>query len=528
MAVLTKEFGAWNTAGEAPADIGVSGLTISSGDTSGHWQVTDSGGRALLSVSALGAGNLVSSYALGLSNGDTVNVTVTPNARVYDDLTDLGSAGESVGLAYGDQLIIRAGTYTTGFEITRTGYPAGSVVDPNVAEVTGGDGITRLSGQDFAGCNYVKIRPAAGDDVIVEDTCRFNDNGGFWVQNLTFRNIRLTENTGTPSGGGTILNTGSPGRIIYQGNRFICTDFDTIPANTPNRHLYASVGINYKSASSGCIHTYIADNYFENVYSSFRFTGAEEPLAIFGNVTDGTFADMFQNSGVPDNTICAWNELINYFKTTNSGHIDAWQHRETSAVTGTRLIGNRLGQGKLAEHATGSGNGVLVEGGGTVTDFRAYGNIIALRSNNNIGIALNDSTGEDIRFNTIVNWEDHTVNLMITGGAGTKNVTNNIGGDNTEVDAITGDYAATFIDPQTGSNQTRPLEAQYGIKPGSPAYIAGHGPQAASFNYSARVYSLTGADTSAEPDYDNGLGQLPAPPAVLPANRQVTFAVTVG
>lgn len=512
MATLTVEFGDENTQGEAPADIGAAGITISSGDPSGHWQVADSGGRTLLSVSATGEGNLGSSYTLTLSNADTVNLTVTASARVYDDMADLEAAGESSGLAFGDSLLIRGGTYGVAFDINRSavGEPNGTAANPSVSQVTT-DNITRLDGYDFDGCNYVKVRPALGETVTFSGvTCRVRYNGGFWFQGLRFEKILTSEGTG--SGGAMFYCQESPSKIIWQNCQFVGTPHATVAANTSNRHLYASPAINMKDADGGSSHIYVADNTFSDVYHSFKAISLNEPCAVFGNSTNGCYGDHVQISGVPDDFLFAWNKVVNFWKTDSGGHVDYFQCTKTSAVDGIAFIGNRLAQGTQAQHTTGAGNGILSEGdGGSTTGLTAYGNLFVLKANT-IGIKLNDDTGADVRFNTCVSVEGHTSEASILGATGaTDNVTGNLTGDNSLVLGASSTYSDIFVDPQTGASMSADIEDQYFLKSSYAGYSSGHGPEGASFNYAARAYSLTGADTSGEPEYDNGVGGAATP-----------------
>jgi hypothetical protein len=117
-------FGALTLAGAGAVAVGAAGVTISSGNSSGHWQLTTASGHVYLSPSSSGdtADLNAGPYALVLSSGLTVTVTVVAGAHSVATPADMAALttldGKTVEMqpgqyAYADTMLPGAATVAT-------------------------------------------------------------------------------------------------------------------------------------------------------------------------------------------------------------------------------------------------------------------------------------------------------------------------------------------------------------------------------------------------------------------------------
>lgn len=167
---IQYEFGADTPAGSAGLDVGASGLTISSGTNSNHWQAANSGGRTIISASATGvSAGLSSSYSLVMSNGSRVAINVTANATSVDTGAKLKTKLQS-GIPYGYQILLDSDLPTSDFDTDHIGtmesitpvISGGTWIAPTDYVAADPSSNWKYSrGVDLNTGNYICVRPPA-------------------------------------------------------------------------------------------------------------------------------------------------------------------------------------------------------------------------------------------------------------------------------------------------------------------------------------------------------------------------------
>lgn len=133
-------FGAKTLAGAGGWDMGVSAVTISSGNASGHWQVVNTGGRYYVAPSSTGVAASLGSgpYTLVMSDGTKLVLSIASNAasaRTTTEITALLNAWVTTPITATTDILLRDGAYTTFTFAQSMAYPV-RIIGPDTLTAT--------------------------------------------------------------------------------------------------------------------------------------------------------------------------------------------------------------------------------------------------------------------------------------------------------------------------------------------------------------------------------------------------------
>jgi parallel beta-helix repeat protein len=243
------------TVPDATADFGA--LTRSG---AGGFQIVDALGDPITGASDAGGGTATgynisaggiitptSNGAFSAQDGATINVTcdqgsttvtlnVIANAYSVRDITQLQTVAELSGLALGDQILLRPGSYNSanaGVRITRTAAPTGTWNGSNWVQIKPHDGaVAKLHRLEFYGTNVNEQYFEISDLVLVPD--RFDANGNaaviasvngagyIWIHDTTSEAPTYSETDTGDLAGYFRCNSSSPvGNIIIENNTWV-------------------------------------------------------------------------------------------------------------------------------------------------------------------------------------------------------------------------------------------------------------------------------------------------------------------
>lgn len=423
--INTFEFGVDTVAGNAPVDVGPAGTTISSGDASGHWQVNDVAGRAMLSPSVTGAGAQLSGspYSLSLSSGLGITVTAIANAETIDSHAELANRIES-GCAYGYTFFLReGGDYATTVEARPTSPPTGTFTPPSNRAIY-------HQGRDLDTGNYVRVRAHTGETPVITSRTEINPSNN---SPGTFP-IRFTGITWRVYDSGNTSQT-IVGMCETHGAPNMAWDNCTFEARDHSAGMYerrVGIQLRNRSGESGG-NSIIQDCMFRYVAQAISFISAStEDACIVGNVIDGSYGDGIKIGSSPRIRLC-WNFIINKKHFDDGTHVDFVQSSGGGGadVTDLWVVGNVFARGEGSAGDV-SGQGLFFD---DLVDPYIWdapvvvGNRILIDVQNGIffggdGRATNITDGAIIRNNTVLLDTAQTVGngpkiTIVNGGVNT-------------------------------------------------------------------------------------------------------------
>lgn len=215
-------FGAKTKSGQGGYDVGVSAVTISSGNASGHWQVVLSGSRYLVTPTTTGdtADLNAGPYTLVMSDGTKLAIYIAANAYSVRTHTELKNLIQAAGLAYGDTIYLReTGDYSATVTITPA-VPSGTWTAPLDYLAADPTAYWKYTlGVNLATGNYIVIAPHPGEVVTLTSTTRFNPdangNGRFRLTGLNW----FVDDSTQPDGS-AIVN----GMVRFDGGKYWAVD----------------------------------------------------------------------------------------------------------------------------------------------------------------------------------------------------------------------------------------------------------------------------------------------------------------
>jgi hypothetical protein len=174
--VVSTSFGALTIAGAG--GIPVTGTSISSGDASGHWQI--SGGRISPSPAGDTANLNLGPYSLVLNDDQEVNITIAPDVYSVRDATELSAAVTAAA----SNKTIRLRAAATGIQVTLTTQTkTGLTITGEAGHSFDSISQTNCTGITWDGCNVVNDNSGGSDWAASTNAAVFADGGTFTFQN---------------------------------------------------------------------------------------------------------------------------------------------------------------------------------------------------------------------------------------------------------------------------------------------------------------------------------------------------------
>ena len=318
---FNKTFGNLTSAGYG--GVSVDGASITSGDTSGHWQIV--GG--VLSPSAAGATadlNL-GPYDLALDDETTYNISVVPDAYSVAPSTNESQLElTSEGASLGQSVLLRDGTYNS------------VLYDMRIRPATTPSGT-------FDGTNHVHIKPHSGETVNIYRLQFSNQLGGCRYFRVSGLNIKAKINSIFSAC--TILVDSD--NIIIEDNAF---SVDGATAETIS--TAANFSITDNTSTNGPSFCTIQNNTFTNVSGGVGLRG--EDNTILGNTIDGFYRDAFTISPPCARAVVSFNKGLNV-KTAYIAHtVTAITFGATTLVTVTDASGVSIADDFVLTVASGA------------------------------------------------------------------------------------------------------------------------------------------------------------------------------
>lgn len=398
-------FGVDTAAGNAPVDIGIAGITISSGDPSGHFQVADVGGRTMLSLSSAGdAANMSGSpYSLTLSTGATITVTGVANAITVDSTTEAEAILESSGTALGYTIYLReGGSYSSGVTIRPPCYSGGNYAGTWTAPTAGAN---FYDAPDLDSGNYVRVRAHTGETPLVTARWLIEGNGNSARIRFSGLSWKIVDgDLGTSTFLGMIQLNGADDIAVDN-----CTfRGESILGGHPVDHRRTGI-----SAVTGtCERLYIFDNRFEDVYEGIRSMVANPDMMVIGNVFQRTVNDGCHLNH-SDNVRFCWNLLLDKWRPDADGSHPDMLQVSGPGQTPTKnvwVIGNILVRG-AGKPGSACGQGIFIKLESTTTTNSqpvVVGNRVVNSFANGIWIGAQDRASPNksenayVRNNTVI------------------------------------------------------------------------------------------------------------------------------
>ena len=548
---VAQSFGALTRAG-AGGIAAPSGASAISGGTATGYSL--SGGY----VVPTSDGSATSGTMTFTGSTEEWTISVVANGWSVKNSTELETAAEHASLAYGDEILLRTGSYT-GKTIKRTVALVGTFTAPT--------DIDEFKGPDLDTANYVKIKAHTGASPLLE-WLEFDGatrpEGGFRVTGLNFERTAVTDVAGIDATA-MVYFAGSIGNCAVDNNTLTSTE--TLAEGTDQQRYN---GIYFSPGTYTGIK--IMDNDMQYCWMGI-VCGAAELIDndVIGNNVEYAWNDCYKFWGVQNQRV-NWNHLHNKWDVHESygGHGDFVQWSLTNYmnnIVGVDLIGNRIARGNGRGPTYIDGQGLFMDDlnqgtasalTNTIQGLRVWGNTILCTLVR--GISMSGTEDADIRCNTVMRdleKNDSNTSIILTpsdtsSGSGgtiafnvTKAVQNTLPGafemGNVLVDQTQLAYDAAFVDPESDSLVTD-VGAQYAILAGSAADLqtpkAGASPY---FDYENRTFttlpeavdttapeltspaavetSATTADGTVDTDEDNGDLYFVASTSSTPASK---------
>lgn len=467
-------------------------ITTDDPTNANHWSLSQSGE---FTVSATGAGSLANSYSIGITatNGagsdteKTITINTIANSWSVADIDELVAVGEHANLAYGDEILLRNGSYNSTQEDKRikrtTAAPTGSFTSPSTANSTHPD-----KGVDLDTGNFVHVKPHTGATPTISRLAVDNVNGyttGFRFSDLTFTYPPLTTVSSPTNGAIRFINGDSTSWNCAVDNCTIISQTDAGEAF--NAQVYSGISVN-----QGGNNLWFYNNTITDVFNGI--SGGNDNIEYIGNTIRRAWNDC-SKFGPGSNIKFNWNLLIDKKHTDDifEAHADFMQYLGSSQTSNTdniRVIGNQLARGS-GTSGEGDGQGIFIDDTPSphwLTNVVIAGNIYhgtsvrglsitrakdpIVRNNTVIRdkdqqpldgltqIFLRDNDGGTLRNNLARSWNDSE-----DGNAGTPDTANNVVADDDATVGVTA-FINLFDDPQSGSSVTDP-KTHFAIKASS-------------------------------------------------------------
>lgn len=313
-APTTFYFGDATVAGAAGVNVGVAGITISSGNGSGHWTVANSGDSTLISPSATGdTANLnAGPYTLILSNGNTVVINIVSNATSLNSYAALKTKLQA-GVAYGHQLLMRSGgSYSSGGEDIVPVHSGTWIAPANYSDAVAAIDKPKIypRGRDLSTGNHIRIRPHTGE--VVTFTARLQIKGT--VTN-GFGRIRISNIIFNVTDAGSITEKSATGMYQPMGATDMAVDFCTFQAlNSVDYGHFERRPAIYAPSSLGilCHGLIVQDSVLNDCYNGIIVSKGDD-ICLVGNTIRRAWNDGFKYGTGNRNRIC-WNFIVDKLK----------------------------------------------------------------------------------------------------------------------------------------------------------------------------------------------------------------------
>ena len=287
--VVVTSFGALTRAGAG--GVPVTGSAISSGDPSGHWQI--SGGE--ITPSPAGQGNLSGSYDLTLNDGQTVDIAIVANTYSAASAAELVTAYNDAPTGSATGIQVRDGDYSSAAQMTPStkafaseftiepaaGFTPGANPKANTYTVT-------LPGILFGnGTQNVRLYGLAFtetlDDVPLEQNGVIEVESGGPAQNITIEACKISSRSFTAAFDAGVFADG-PGFSAYASQGAFFTALNAIRGIRLREVLNARVldcyihdvtrGLSLNSlGAQGVNRSRVQGCWFEDVISNFTTVG---------------------------------------------------------------------------------------------------------------------------------------------------------------------------------------------------------------------------------------------------------------
>jgi hypothetical protein len=343
-APVPKYIGANTATGDGGIDVGATGRTIKAGNGAGHWQLTDSGGRCVISPSATGSAATMSGspYTLTISDGTRYTITTIANAASVETSAKMKTKLEA-GVAYGFQILLRTGgTYNTGADGVTPVISGGTWTAPTDSDTSTNTAYTK--GLNLDSGTFIRIRPHPGEAVTVTDRWKFNGSGG-----VGQGRIRLTGITFNITDAGSVSALSATGMYQPQGADYMAVDGCTFQAlsSTGYTEFERRVGI-YAPAASGfdCTQLIVQDCGFFDCWMGIVGSNGTD-CCIIGNEIKAGWNDYIKLTPGNRMRIC-WNFMHDKKRPTGGAHPDFIQMTGLNVatdVTNSWIVGNVMVRG---------------------------------------------------------------------------------------------------------------------------------------------------------------------------------------
>lgn len=459
---VVANFGADTRAGAG--GVAVTGSSISSGDASGHWQI--SGG--FITPSVTGEDAITGTYNLTLNDSQTVDLTVVADAlHVKADGTELAAAcqwHETAADATARTIHVRAGDFTSNVSLTNYTLAAES------ARLT-------ITAETPVNC----LTHWQGTAINTATRTRFN-NARLIVTNCDYFTVKGFEFSGDSSLAGLRMCQieTDPQAFIFQGNIVHGPAVDYTVNPTVTGDFIAPIGIG-QGAGNNTMETdlTIKENFFYNLQSciSVRPTGTH--CTIDDNVMAWCSQDFLltaATSSNPTNTYIRRNvmygPLSDYDNQSPKPHQDFMQFRKNGAnvtLTGYVIEQNRLWCALHSEFV-GSGTvrgenieGIFADGAVSMVDPICRANAMML----NVGQQA---------FNWIVangsQWYYNTVQSFVPVNEGQSEPRISVQNDAGGTHIFKGNISRLYNFEGHADTDTNNIKVYLSNNPGAPSYTA--------------------------------------------------------
>lgn len=348
MADVNCEFGALTLAGAA--GVTVTGTSISSGDASGHWQI--SGGKISPSATGDSANLNAGPYSLTLNNAQTVDITIVANARSVNSFVALEVAAESMSL--GQKILCRAGgDYSGGREIRPTQLVGQSFTTP-----TNKDGVY-YRGPDLDTGNYLHIKNHTGETLVFTSQLVIKAGAYLRFSNIYWDYSNNDIGRETPPDLAAMINIDGSPWCALDNCTFQCPSSETYGDTERRCGIYALTGGGEGLAVVDCTF----NDVWRSIYMTALHPTVAHDFAFIGNTVRNSWKDTVRPAAGDRQRYC-WNFLIDKKEpdTALELHPDFIQVRPNWSrnYSDIYFIGNVI--------ARGAGRGTQMDGQGIFLD----------------------------------------------------------------------------------------------------------------------------------------------------------------